>query len=301
MEDAFVFKVLAEKAITSQGYELQVLLDMSKAFDTVSRADLINDLSEVLDEDELHLIYILLNDVKYTVRCGKTFGENICTNIGTPQGDSLSAILFTFYLAKSLTEHKEKTQLEHNCCTSSDTPSEDLLPEHLKDHMYGRPSNTKIDKKGTWIKNDLSIDQQYADDISFISTNRGKIDTIKSKIPKKLKERNLNVNESKTEDYTIKKNGDTSWKSCKYLGSLPDTTSDVTRRKQLAFDAFNSMKKFYHSKKVSIAVKTCLLDAFVKSVSCHLGKSQISFVISLMRDCRKQLLFSVKICKGRCY
>ena len=41
----FSFKVLAEKAMTSQGYKIYLLmLDMSKAFDTVLRAELFKDL-----------------------------------------------------------------------------------------------------------------------------------------------------------------------------------------------------------------------------------------------------------------
>ena len=60
------------------------------------------DLSEVLNPDELHMFDILLKDVTIQVRCGKKFGKYIVTNIGTPQGDCASAIVFTFYLAKSI-------------------------------------------------------------------------------------------------------------------------------------------------------------------------------------------------------
>ena len=49
-ELVFAFKLLAEKAITSSNYETHLLmLDMSKAFDTVVRATLINDIKEILD------------------------------------------------------------------------------------------------------------------------------------------------------------------------------------------------------------------------------------------------------------
>ena len=40
---------------------------MSKAFDTINRKTLVEELSEVLNEDELHLITILLN-VKLAVK-----------------------------------------------------------------------------------------------------------------------------------------------------------------------------------------------------------------------------------------
>ena len=71
----------------------------------------------------------------------EVFMRTYIKNISTPQGDSLSTILFTFYMAKSLVETKYKTQQEHNYCTSNETSSEDLLPEHLKDPVYVRPSN----------------------------------------------------------------------------------------------------------------------------------------------------------------
>ncbi len=55
---------------------------MSKAFDTVRRNELFDVLREILDEDEIHMIKILVEDVKLTVRVGNNLGNNITTNIG---------------------------------------------------------------------------------------------------------------------------------------------------------------------------------------------------------------------------
>ena len=73
------------------------MLDMSKAFDTVRRNDLIEIIEPILDKDELHLIKILIEDVTLQVKIGKTTvtGEEITTNIGVPQGDCLSPILLS--------------------------------------------------------------------------------------------------------------------------------------------------------------------------------------------------------------
>ena len=61
----FTFKVLCEKAIISENYSINLLLlDMSKAFDTIERGTLIDDLKSTLENDELVLIYILLKDVE---------------------------------------------------------------------------------------------------------------------------------------------------------------------------------------------------------------------------------------------
>ncbi len=74
-------KLLAEKAITSQNYETTVLLlDMSKAFNTVRRNDLLPQLKRVLSDDEVHIMKILLKDVKLVVKMGKHYGEEILTN-----------------------------------------------------------------------------------------------------------------------------------------------------------------------------------------------------------------------------
>ena len=56
-------------------------------------------------------------------------------------------------------------------------------------------------------------------------------------IPGKLEDRNLRVNESKTEEYIIELKGIETWKECKVLGSLLGTEKDFNRRKILAIDA----------------------------------------------------------------
>ena len=53
-ELVFAFKLLAEKAITSENYEINLLmLDMSKAFDTIQRGTLFEDLKEILEPDRI--------------------------------------------------------------------------------------------------------------------------------------------------------------------------------------------------------------------------------------------------------
>ena len=61
-----------------------------------------NDLRKILEPDELHMMKILLEGVKYQVKIGNTIGNPFITNTGSPQGDCLSAILFAFYLSVSL-------------------------------------------------------------------------------------------------------------------------------------------------------------------------------------------------------
>ena len=79
-EQVFSMKLLAEKAITSSDYKIYILLlDMSKAFDTVNRNQLFETLEEILLPDELHLLhdfvewcdqsYLCLNETKTKDMC----------------------------------------------------------------------------------------------------------------------------------------------------------------------------------------------------------------------------------------
>ena len=72
-EHVATYKLLAEKALSSSDYELTIILmDLSKAFDTIHRATLLQDLSRIVEKDELHMLKILLTNIQYKVRCGKT-------------------------------------------------------------------------------------------------------------------------------------------------------------------------------------------------------------------------------------
>ena len=67
---------------------------MSKAFDSINCKLLLQDLSKIINEDELH--------IKLEVRCGKEISEPFTTDTGALQGDCSSASQFAFYLAKTL-------------------------------------------------------------------------------------------------------------------------------------------------------------------------------------------------------
>ena len=70
---------------------------MSKAFDSIQRNTLIEDLKNVLNQDELHLIRILL-DVKIAAKYGNYKRRFFRTDKGAPQGDCASASETVNYL-----------------------------------------------------------------------------------------------------------------------------------------------------------------------------------------------------------
>ena len=153
-EHVFAAKIMAERSITSTDQTTYLLmLDMSKAFDTVDRSILLEDLSKTIENDELHLISIMLN-TNLRVRCGNIISESFKTNTGVPQGDSLSADQFTFYLAKAL-QNQNTPQIDHDY-TSYNTQ---LIKTIIQEHNYSKSQN-----------NSVNINQEYADDISVLTT-----------------------------------------------------------------------------------------------------------------------------------
>ena len=104
-----------------------------KPFDTVHRHHILEDLRSILDADELHLIKVLIEDVTIAVKIKEKTGKSFVTNIGTPQGDCLSPILFTLYLAKALQENLQPSHRDHAYASL-------LRPT---DHNYSKPDTSK--------------------------------------------------------------------------------------------------------------------------------------------------------------
>lgn len=112
----------------------------------------------------------------------------------------------------------------------------------------------------------FEIGLQYADDVTWASNNIHPIAAVERKATEVLRERNLTVNISKTEKHHIRRNGNTSWKKCKYLGSLLDTEQDITRRKVLSMASFNKFKDVFNSDSISHETKLKTFRAFIASV-----------------------------------
>ena len=76
-EQVFAVKILAEKAILGSDYKLHLpLLDMSKAFDTVDRKMLFEELEEILDDDEIQLLSKITNLPEIKVKIRDIVGES---------------------------------------------------------------------------------------------------------------------------------------------------------------------------------------------------------------------------------
>ena len=148
--------------------------------------------------------------------------------------------------------------IEHNYASVEQFGN--ILPEECKDHDYYRKTETK---------KHFEIDPKYADDILLGNHSQTK-DKIrcdsKDKTPSTHAKRNMVINESKTEEYEIIRQGNEKWKKCKLLRSLLDTAKDINRRQILAIDAFKTLNNIFDSRKISNAVKIRTFNAYVASV-----------------------------------
>ena len=257
-EHVFTIKAMCEKALTAKDYKTYILLlDMSKAFDTVDRKTLHDMLKDTLDKDELHLTTILLKDVQLQVQNKQTRGETFTTNTGIPQGDCLSALFFILYLAQTLSKARKPVP-------------------HLQDHTYNRPAayaptptqthNTQEIQLLPTQTPPLHIDPQYADDISYITNTQEQLNAIKNTVPDILQQNALTVNRAKTEEYVVSRQGNTDWQTCKYLGSLLDTDKDIDRRKVLANATFAKYKHILTNRRLKLKLRLRLLDTYIKPI-----------------------------------
>ena len=196
IEQVFTLKITAKKAIISEKYDIFLLmLDMSKAFDTINRKKLMEELQEILTESEMHIMDILINDVIINIKFRNTTVSDILTAIGICQGDCLSALLFILYLGAALRQIPTEIQREDH--TGTLWSQLDWLID--RDHHQ------------------VEIDPKYADDIRFLRSCENKLNQVERVVPNVLKEKGLIVNTSKTEKHKINKESK-EWKKCKYLG-----------------------------------------------------------------------------------
>ena len=135
--------------------------------DTIDRRKLIDILQTFLNTDDLKLIRLLLSDTHLNISIGHET-TTLKTIIGTPQGDSLSPILFIVYLEGALRE---------------------LRPNLIPTHITPR-------------------EMIYADDVDMIFDKKEDAEKNLEIIARTLQTWNLKVNENKTEYTHIKKDED---------------------------------------------------------------------------------------------
>ena len=290
-EQVFSIKVLAEKAITSNDFEIHLLLiDMSKAFDTVNRNKLFTILEQFLDEDEMHLVYLLTSDPKLMVRVGKDFGDMFITTLGVMQGDCFSAILFILYLAKAL---KNRDLEDHFS----------IEPKYADDITLATTCKKQHEDAKSAFKNLLGKYNLY-ENASKRETYTIPKPPAPPPPPPTLSQLTKNQNNKlcwSALDWLIIENvnkvKDTTpdWRKCKLLGSCLDTQTDIARRKGLAIDAMKKLRKAFNSKNISIAIKMRLFNTYIGSI--FLYNSELWTVTKQVEDINRCIpLKATQIC-----
>ena len=201
-----------------------------------------------------------MDNVEIAVKLENELGELFKSLIGSPQGDAASALFFIIYLATIL--RKSKLQIEnkenHNISHLQDhNYAKSGSKQHLEEHNYSR----KAPENATF-----TLDKQYADDISWASTSLSTLETIETIVPAELKARNLYVNESKTEKYSISRDSNDDWKNCKLVGSKLDTERDISNRKTLVNLAFQRLKPILLSQRTTKTAKLKIFEALLESI-----------------------------------
>ena len=113
------------------------------------------------------------------------------------------------------------------------------------DHSYAR-------------KSILPREMEYADDSDFPCENKEDGKYLKSIVKDVLVERNLKVNEDKTEETEIKrekKKENEKWRKTKKLGSLLGDYDDMKRREQLSNQAMCELKQLWNKSKANVRRK----------------------------------------------
>ena len=225
-------------------------LDMSSAFDTIDREELMGILETILEEDEVRMCRLLLSNTSMKLRFGSECEETIQTNKGAPQGDAISGIFFNITFENAL---------------------RDLRAELNKASPYIEHSYSKLSH--------LPQEMVYADDSDFPTEDNNRDINVQKIANPVLSNHSLKVNDDKWEKTQIRrgktKAEESEWRSTKKLGSLLGDYEDMKRRIQLSYAAMDSLEKIWPRKKVHIKQKLKLYKTIVKSVlmynSCTWG------------------------------
>ena len=182
---------------------------------------------------------MLLSNTTLEVKIKGAITSPFISNIGSPQGDSISGPLFTTYFEEALKTVRVQVQIGND----SDLPEEMI----------------------------------YADDYDHLTENKRKKELFRKEVKGILGERNLNVNDDKTEETVLKRNkGNEPWKEVVKLGSMLGDREDICRRKQLANSSMRKINEILRRKRVvNLSKKLQLYNAMVKSIltynSCTWG------------------------------
>ena len=172
------FRWLAAKMQVVKGRLYVTGIDMSSAFDTIKRSNLLEILHKFLNEDEMRMIRILLSNTTLELKMKDTETKMFKSNIGSSKGDGLSGLLFDVYFENSLRKVRFKM----------------ISNSALVEHSYIKIKTELIPEEST-----------YADDADFMTTEESTKNKLNSIVKDVLMEDNLSVNDTKNRAHEYRK------------------------------------------------------------------------------------------------
>lgn len=202
-------------------------LDMSSAFDTIDREKLIHVLENIqgISKDDLIMIKKLLKDTKLKI----SFGQQtriVNTQVGSPQGDSLSPILFTTYLEAVLREARSK-----------------LTVKPIFELAYADDTDFVFETEEDAVKCETEIDGLFQQWNLKLNKSKTEITVLERRVGNKK---------------------DEPWRRTRKLGSLIGDAEDLVKRKTLACAALHKLNELWKRKdKVSETRRVKLYKSLV--------------------------------------
>ena len=240
----FAHRILCNLALCSEFKYWLMSIDMSKAFDTPSRAALFEAFAEATNQDaELkYLASILLSNTSLSLRIKQHTEQPFSTNVGTPQGDSFSPLLFNIYFESVM---------------------------KITRNAPFWPKETEFD-----AKHSIPAELQYADDLDFISTSKAVLDSKMQAMLALFPSLYLRLNQSKTKYAEIRRENEDErderiqcdWRNNKILGSLLCPIKDIKQRCALAGTIFRKLYGYLKNKGSNLETRIRQFRIHIESI-----------------------------------
>jgi len=234
----FAKRILADVVLTKTT-ELYILgIDLSRAFDTVDRAKLLEVISEVTaDVDMNRMVLARLTKTILQIRVGGSLGTPFESKVGTLQGDSISPVNCYYEAAMRCIRQ-----------ASPPAPQADI---------------------------DSGPETQYADDMDLLSSVAKHLEAMIDESIKQLPHRSLSPNHTKTERVYVVisedpgDHGKEAWRYHKTLGSLLGCKEDIQNRINASAGAVKCLWDLWGAQKVSLKLKVFMYNIYVKPVQLY--------------------------------
>ena len=224
-------------------------VDLSKAFDCLNRPKLMMILrdSGIGSEDEARMIGYLLSETKLMVKIEGKVGPMFPTETGTPQGDSLSPILFLIYLEHILRSYPRQDLIRSSRAVEISYADDVVIAmrEEARDADKAR--------------------HEYREECMCM---RCEMETLERTLPAQFARYDMQMNEGKTVRGEVRPRENT---LPAVLGCEVSGEREVAARRRKAAAAFNALCRVWKQSKLPRAMKLKLYKGMVEPHFTYCG------------------------------